>query len=109
MADECLSVLFRAILTKLLLEGIDIPPTAFSVAPAIREGRYTSLPPTYITHGTVDDKVPIQQADDVVEALEARSDKEVLYERIDGADHLYDRDEKVDMHIMYDFIRRHFA
>ena len=99
----------RAILTNLLLDGIDIPRKAFSIAPAIKDGRYVSLPPTYVTHGTIDDKVPIVQADDVVAALKENSKNEVEYERVEGADHLFDRDEKNDMSGMYAFIKRHFA
>lgn len=41
----------EALEQKLLLDGTKIPPSAFSIAPAIASGEFT-LPPTYIIHGT---------------------------------------------------------
>lgn len=41
----------EALEQKLLLDGTKIPPSAFSIAPAIVSGKFT-LPPTYIIHGT---------------------------------------------------------
>lgn len=64
----------EGILEDLLLEGTGINPTEFSVAPAIKDGKAPHPDvPTFVVHGTIDDKVPIVQADDVVEAMKAKS------------------------------------
>lgn len=94
----------EAILEKLLLEDTGILPSHFSVAAAIKSGTL-SIPPTYITHGTADGKVPIVQADHVVDALKAKG-CQVEYERVEGVDHLFDRDESVSMDSMYSFVKR---
>ena len=61
---------YRGILEDLLLNGTGIDPTAFSVAPAIKNGKapHPNVP-TFIVHGSIDDKVPIVQAEDVVNAM----------------------------------------
>lgn len=41
----------EALEQKLLLDGTEISPSAFSIAPSIASGKFT-LPPTYIIHGT---------------------------------------------------------
>lgn len=94
----------RAILENLLLDGTKLDPSEFTVAKAIKEGKcYT--PPTYITHGTIDDKVPIVQAEDVVNAMKAKN-LEVEFDAVEGADHLFDREEKCSMDSMYEFVKR---
>lgn len=94
----------EALLPSLLLDGTGLAPDIFSVALALNRGSIT-MPPTLMTHGTIDDKVPISQAEDVLQALLARSiDAELVRE--EGKDHLYDRDEAEDMAEMYSFIKR---
>lgn len=63
----------RGILEDLLLNGTGIDPTAFSIAPAIKNGKapHPNVP-TYIVHGSIDDKVPIVQAEDVVNAMKEK-------------------------------------
>jgi len=96
----------EALLEGLLLDGTGIDPSAYSVAPAIKNGTapHPNVP-TFVVHGTIDDKVNIEQADDVVNAMKAKG-LSVEYERIEGADHLFDRDEKVDMAQMYAFVKK---
>jgi hypothetical protein len=63
----------RGILENLLLDGTGIDPTEFSIAPAIKNGKAPHPKvPTYIVHGSIDDKVPIVQADDVVNAMKEK-------------------------------------
>jgi len=94
----------EGILESLLLDGTGVPGSAFAVAPAIRTGTFT-VPPTYIIHGDIDDKVPCRQARDVVEALkDMRADVE--YEELPGVDHLFDKDSKIGMENMYAFVAR---
>ncbi|KAK8845290.1 hypothetical protein IAR55_006003 [Kwoniella newhampshirensis] len=92
----------EGILQDLLLEGTGIDPKEFSIAPAIASGKAT-VPPTYITHGSIDDKVPIRQSEDVVEACKAKN-LPVIFDPIEGADHLFDMSDKYTMDKMYDFI-----
>ena len=63
----------RALLEGLLLDGTGIDPSAYSVAPAIKNGTapHPNVP-TFVVHGTIDDKVNIEQADDVVNAMKAK-------------------------------------
>ncbi|WWD22227.1 hypothetical protein CI109_106718 [Kwoniella shandongensis] len=92
----------EGILQDLLLDETGIEPNEFSIAPAIASGKAT-VPPTYIIHGTIDDKVPIQQSIDVVEACKAKG-LPVVFDAIEGADHLFDMKEDVTMDNMYKFI-----
>ena len=63
----------RALLEGLLLDGTGIDPSAYSVAPAIKNGTAPHPDvPTFVVHGTIDDKVNIEQADDVVNAMKAK-------------------------------------
>lgn len=94
----------EALLQELLLDGTGISASTFSVAPALDEGRIT-MPPTLMTHGTIDDKVPIDQAEEVYEALKRRNIP-VEMVREEGKDHLYDRDEVEHMAEVYAFIKR---
>ncbi|KAJ7076376.1 Alpha/Beta hydrolase protein [Mycena belliarum] len=94
----------EGILESLLLDGTGIPKSAFGVAPSLKTGRF-AVPPTYVIHGTIDDKVPCRQARDVVEALrELKADVE--YDELPGVDHLFDRDPECDMKNMYAFVAR---
>ncbi|ESK84694.1 polyketide synthase [Moniliophthora roreri MCA 2997] len=102
----------EAQLANLLLDKTNIPPTAFSIAPFIRKLSADAIPPTYVVHGTIDDKVPISQAQDVVAALEAVLGKEKegdihgwIYEEVGGVNHGYDREEGVDMEKMWEFVK----
>lgn len=96
----------EALLPSLLLDGTGIEPKTFSVAQAVAEGVVT-LPPTYIAHGSIDDKVPPRQATDVYEALRAKGVQDVYMKIEEGKDHLYDREPSADMSGMYAFIRQH--
>ncbi|GFZ47069.1 hypothetical protein JCM24511_04811 [Saitozyma sp. JCM 24511] len=87
---------------ELLLDGTGIPPEAFSIAPAIASGQF-SLPPSYFVHGTIDDKVPIRQSQDVVDACKARG-LDVTFEVLEGVDHLFDMDAKYTLDGMYAWI-----
>ncbi|KAF9264140.1 alpha/beta-hydrolase, partial [Marasmius fiardii PR-910] len=104
----------EALLPQLLLDGTNISPAAFSVSPAIDSlkdspNKY-SVPPTYIVHGTIDDKVPVQQARDVAAALERLKKNGVNvdyeYDELEGINHLYDRETDDPMDRYYDFIKR---
>jgi acetyl esterase/lipase len=95
----------EGILSSLLLEGTGIPPSAFSVAPAL-EIQTSGVPPTYIIHGTVDDKVPARQSQDVDKVLSSRTGLIFEYEERQGLNHLFDRDEAEKMDGMYKFIKK---
>jgi acetyl esterase/lipase len=94
----------EALLPSLLLDGTHLSPDVFSVAAALDRGAIT-MPPTVMTHGTTDDKVPISQAEDVLAALQKKGIEAELV-REEGKDHLYDRDEKEHLKEVYDFIKR---
>lgn len=98
---------FRGILASLLLGDTGIPPSAFSVAPTLRTGAF-SVPPVYIIHGDIDDKVPVQQAIDVVAALKEMN-AEVEYHEVEGLNHGFDRDPECMMDSMYAFVARVFS
>lgn len=110
--------LCRGILPALLLENTSISPSTYSVAPAIRSRScQLPIPPTYLIHGSIDDKVPPRQARDVFEALKAYGSEElgmngqdlsqwVVYEEREGLDHLFDREEAEEMKDMYEFVKR---
>lgn len=94
----------EALLPSLLLDGTGLSPDIFSVAKALDEGR-VSMPPTLMTHGTIDDKVPISQAEDVYAALKKRGiEAELIREH--GKDHLYDGLDEEEMKDVYSFIKR---
>ncbi|KAJ6625516.1 SNF2 family N-terminal domain-containing protein [Mycena sp. CBHHK59/15] len=94
----------EGILESLLLDGTGIPSSSFAIAPAIKTGKFT-VPPTYVIHGDIDDKVPCRQARDVVDALkEVKADVE--YEELPGVDHLFDKDPKYEMENMYAFVAK---
>lgn len=86
------------------MDGTGIPASAFAVGPALRTGKFT-VPPTYVIHGDIDDKVPCRQARDVVAALKDLK-ADVEYEELPGVNHLFDKDPKCEMENMYTFIAR---
>ncbi|BEJ15519.1 hypothetical protein CspHIS471_0501240 [Cutaneotrichosporon sp. HIS471] len=88
---------------QLLLDGAGVSPASFRIAAGIGSGKFV-LPPTYITHGTLDDKVPPRQSEEVAKAAEAAG-LPVELELIEGADHLFDFNEGVDMNDIYKFIK----
>ncbi|KAJ7783300.1 Alpha/Beta hydrolase protein [Mycena metata] len=94
----------EAILESLLLDGTGIPASALAVAPQLKTGKFT-VPPMYVTHGDIDDKVPCQQARDVVAVLKEMK-AEVEYEELAGVNHLFDKDPKCEMENMYAFVAR---
>lgn len=51
-----------------------------------------------------DDKVPPAQADAVVDAMKAAGIP-VVYDLVEGADHLFDRDPATDMEGMYEWVK----
>ena len=65
-----------------------------------------TLPPTYMVHGSIDDKVPPRQATDVAKAMEQRG-KPVEIDIEEGKDHLFDREPQEKLENMYAFIKRH--
>ncbi|GMK56027.1 hypothetical protein CspeluHIS016_0210830 [Cutaneotrichosporon spelunceum] len=88
---------------QLLLDGAGVSPASFRIAAGIGSGKFV-LPPTYLAHGTLDDKVPPRQSEDVAHAAEAAG-LPVELELFDGADHLFDFDESAEMEGMYKFIK----
>lgn len=59
-----------------------------------------------LTSLRIDDKVPISQSEDVVEACKARG-LDVSFEVLPGVDHLFDMDPKYQLEDMYEFINKH--
>ncbi|ORY35306.1 Alpha/Beta hydrolase protein [Naematelia encephala] len=93
----------EGILEDLLLGGTDLSQDSFAVAQSLRTGGYRA-PPTFMMHGTIDDKVPIAQAE-AVEAALREIGGQVELVKVVGADHLFDRDPASDLSRMYAFIR----
>ncbi|KAK0189779.1 Alpha/Beta hydrolase protein [Armillaria mellea] len=106
VASSALDSPRKRILADLLLAGESVEPSAYSIASALKSGEF-ALPPTYIVHGDIDDKVPVQEARDVVAA--AGSDARVHYDELQGVDHLFDRDPSCDLESMYSFMHRVFC
>ncbi|GAA5900641.1 hypothetical protein JCM5296_006735 [Sporobolomyces johnsonii] len=101
----------EALLPSLLLEGTGVDAKEFSIARAVREGKTIEpLPPVYLIHGDIDDKVPHRQSTDVVAALRARGAMHE-FETKEGKDHLFDfeEDEGPGLEGMYRFIKRVLA
>ncbi|KAF9458521.1 Alpha/Beta hydrolase protein [Collybia nuda] len=92
----------EGIYSSLLLDGTDIQPGAFCIAPALKFRKFNP-PPVYIIHGTIDDKVPLKQATNVVAALKEIGSL-VVYDEMEGLDHLFDTDARYEMENMYNFI-----
>ena len=66
-----------------------------------REAR--AICPVYIIHGNKDTFVHIDQAYEARDALE-KAGCEVVFEEVDGAQHLFDKDPKVTLDAMYEFL-----
>ncbi|KAM0750260.1 alpha/beta-hydrolase [Meredithblackwellia eburnea MCA 4105] len=94
----------EGILAKLLLDGTGISPSEFSIAPQLLTGKF-NIPPTFMVHGSIDDKVPLQQALDVDAALEKLNIPHELEVR-QGLDHLFDKDPEEKMDRMYAFLAK---
>lgn len=75
----------------------------YRVAKKIHE---CGLPPTYVVHGDADGAVGVEQADEVVGVLTGLG-MTVEYERLHGVDHLFDKDDKVELERMYRFMKAH--
>jgi hypothetical protein len=73
----------RGILPALLLDGTNIPASAFGIAQALKSGNFTA-PPTYVVHGTIDDKVTVRQSIDAVAALRQNTSAMVDYVELEG-------------------------
>lgn len=78
----------------------------FIVSSQVRKLGKAALPPTYICHGDADVFVDVGQSDEVVDALRDVG-AEYKYERLEGLDHLFDRDETVTMEEMYAFMKKY--
>ncbi|EMC99431.1 hypothetical protein BAUCODRAFT_336651 [Baudoinia panamericana UAMH 10762] len=64
------------------------------------------LPPTYVVHGDSDSAVGTEQADEVVGVM-VGTGAEVKYERLHGIEHLFDKEESVELEDMYAFMLAH--
>jgi predicted esterase len=91
-------------LIKLLLEGTDVDPMAYSIAQNIRAGKAKAIPPTYVITGNMDTKVPHQQSLDVVAAYKSIGSS-IEYHELEGLDHRFDDDPKEEMESMYSFVK----
>ncbi|KAK7005618.1 polyketide synthase [Favolaschia claudopus] len=94
----------EGILESLLLDGTGVPASAIGVAPALKTGKF-KVPPVWIIHGDIDDKVPCRQARDVVSVLKEMN-ADVEYEELPGVNHSFDKDPQCEMDSMYAFIAR---
>lgn len=94
----------RAIEAELLLSGTSLSPSIFSVAPAIQKGLH--CPPTYIIHGSIDDKVVPKQSEDVYAALKAKN-VTCKFDLLEGENHLFDFVKEEQMENMYKFLLEH--
>jgi acetyl esterase/lipase len=76
------------------------------VTSQIRKMGKAALPATYIVHGDSDVLVDVGQSDEVADAMR---DVGVInqYERLEGLDHLFDREDSVSMANMYAFMKRY--
>jgi acetyl esterase/lipase len=64
------------------------------------------LPPTYVVHGDADTAVGVEQADEVVGVMVGLG-KEVVYERLHGVEHLFDKAEDAELDKMYEWLLKH--
>lgn len=98
----------EAILADLL--GVREPDVQFRIAKALAERGIEKgvegLPPIYIVHGDADKFVGVEQADEVVQVLKDMG-AVVEYERLSGLDHLFDKEEKVNLDGMYAFLKKY--
>ena len=86
------------------LLGVKKGDDTYIVAPQIK--KKGSFVPTYIVHGDADTRVGVEQADEVVEALKDIG-ATVEYERPKGIDHLFDKEENVELETMYAFMKKY--
>ncbi|KAK1086496.1 hypothetical protein LTR48_003507 [Friedmanniomyces endolithicus] len=63
------------------------------------------LPPAYVVHGDADTAVGVDQADEVVGVM-VGCGMEVVYERLRGVNHLFDKEESVGMEQMYEWMMK---
>ncbi|TFK57020.1 hypothetical protein OE88DRAFT_1650559 [Heliocybe sulcata] len=88
------------------------PPEAdtYAISALILASPSQSLPPTYIVHGSIDDKVEPAQSRDVIAALKARDPEgegdRWVYEEVEGKNHTYDFDEREEMKGLYAFLQK---
>ena len=75
----------------------------FRIAKKIYEKR---LPPAYVVHGDADAAVGPEQSDEVVGVMVGLG-IEVEYERLHDVDHLFDREDEVELGRMYRFLSKH--
>ena len=96
----------EAILAELL--GVTEADVKYRIPKAIteRDRLELDLPPIYVVHGDADHFVGVEQADEVVEVLRDMG-AVVEYERLPGLDHLFDKDESVELKGMYAFMKKH--
>ncbi|TKA75652.1 hypothetical protein B0A55_05004 [Friedmanniomyces simplex] len=64
------------------------------------------LPPAYVVHGDADSAVGVDQADEVVGVM-VGCGSEVVYERLHGVNHLFDKEESVTLEKMYEWMMKH--
>ncbi|KAK0546139.1 hypothetical protein OC846_005068 [Tilletia horrida] len=96
----------EAILPELLLKGTNLDAAHFGVPDGLRAGLVESMPPTFIIHGDADDKVPIRQATQVVDAAHEAGFKDVIFETAAGQNHMYDLAPDQTMDSLYTFVNR---
>ncbi|KAK3623834.1 hypothetical protein LTR56_021388 [Elasticomyces elasticus] len=63
------------------------------------------LPPTYVVHGDADTAVGVDQADEVVGVMVGLG-LPVVYERLHGVEHLFDKKEGVTLEKMYEWMMK---
>ena len=94
-------MLQEANLAKLL--GVKPGDDTWRVARSVYKNR---LPPAYVVHGDADTAVGVDQADEVVGTM-VGCGLEVVYERLHGVNHLFDKEESVTLEKMYEFMVKH--
>nr|POE63029.1 molybdopterin synthase sulfur carrier subunit [Quercus suber] len=77
----------------------------FRIAKNIYEHK---LPPTYVVHGDIDTAVGVEQTDEVVGVMKGLN-MEVEYERLHGVEHLFDREDTIELDRMYQFFLQHVS
>lgn len=97
-------MLQEAILTSLLFDDTTEDPKDYEIVR--RLDRLQSIPPHYIVHGTIDDKVAVAHSHEVVAKLKELG-ATYEYDELPGTDHLFDMDPSVMMDEMYGFIKKH--
>ncbi|KAK5109150.1 hypothetical protein LTR62_007512 [Meristemomyces frigidus] len=82
---------------------MEVGENTWRVARMIHE---RGLPPAYVVHGDVDSAVGVEQADEAVGVMVGLG-LEVRYERLHGVEHLFDKQETVELEKMYEFMTKH--